>query len=156
MYVIFLGQCSVCHKATTDQVMSICQHKYCRGCLAQLLHTSPCCVVCKKVLQQVTGNQPDGGKMSHKVHQSSSITGYEKHGTIIITYEFPKGVQGPDHPHYVRTYTAYLPNSPEGREVLTLLERAFDAKLIFTVGRSGAIIWSNIEHKTNLLGGPNQ
>ncbi|KAJ7374766.1 E3 ubiquitin-protein ligase dtx3l [Desmophyllum pertusum] len=55
---------------------------------------------------------------------------------------------------------AYLPNTQEGREVLQLLRRAFDARLLFTVGtsnttgRSNQITWNDVHHKTNLSGGP--
>ena len=76
----------------------------------------------------------------------------------------PSGVQGPNHPHPGRQFTgdtryAYLPDNPEGKEVLTLLKKAFDAKLIFTVGKSATshkdktLIWSDIEHKTCMQGG---
>uniref|UniRef100_A0A2K6EX12 E3 ubiquitin-protein ligase n=1 Tax=Propithecus coquereli TaxID=379532 RepID=A0A2K6EX12_PROCO len=74
-------------------------------------------------------------------------------------------VQKKQHPNPGKTYsgierTAYLPNNEEGREVLTLLQRAFDQKLIFTVGHSrvtGAsdvITWNDIHHKTCRYGGP--
>lgn len=45
------------------------------------------------------------------------------------------------------THTAYLPDTQEGRNVLLLLKRAFDARLVFTVGRN-QIIWNGIDHKT--------
>uniref|UniRef100_A0AC11BAR5 Deltex E3 ubiquitin ligase 3L n=1 Tax=Ovis aries TaxID=9940 RepID=A0AC11BAR5_SHEEP len=56
--------------------------------------------------------------------------------------------------------TAYLPDNKEGNEVLALLHRAFDQKLIFTVGESrtlgvsGVITWNDIHHKTSRTGGP--
>jgi len=52
------------------------------------------------------------------------------------------------------TRTAYLPDNPEGRQVLKLLKRAFDAGLVFTVGtsntsgRDNVVIWNDIHHKT--------
>uniref|UniRef100_A0A4W2FGM5 E3 ubiquitin-protein ligase n=1 Tax=Bos indicus x Bos taurus TaxID=30522 RepID=A0A4W2FGM5_BOBOX len=55
--------------------------------------------------------------------------------------------------------TAYLPDNKEGNEVLRLLRRAFDQKLIFTVGESrtlgvsGVITWNDIHHKTSRTGG---
>lgn len=51
-------------------------------------------------------------------------------------------------------------DDPQGREVLALLQTAFDRKLTFTVGRSqttgrdNQVIWSGIHHKTNPYGGP--
>ena len=45
---------------------------------------------------------------------------------------------------------AYLPDNNEGNEILGLLRRAFDARLLFTFGRSvttgkeGVITWNDI------------
>ena len=86
------------------------------------------------------------------------------YGTIVIDYYLPSGLQGPEHPNPGRYYegtsrTAYLPDNREGREVLQLLRRAFDARLVFTVGTSNTtglpneVIWNDIHHKTNRFGG---
>ena len=54
---------------------------------------------------------------------------------------------------------AYLPNNSEGKEVLDLLKKAFEAKATFTIGRSvttgkeGQITWNDIHHKTSRTGG---
>ena len=54
---------------------------------------------------------------------------------------------------------AYLPDNREGNEVLRLLKRAFDQKLIFTVGTSrttgqdNQVTWNDIHHKTSTTGG---
>ena len=56
--------------------------------------------------------------------------------------------------------TAYLPNNAEGKEIYKLLRRAFDSKLIFTIGASrttgkeDVITWNDIHHKTSVDGGP--
>ena len=86
-------------------------------------------------------------------------------GTITIGYYFPSGIQGPEHPNPGQRYdgtrrTAYLPDNREGNEVLHLLRRAFDARLVFTVGTSvttgmqNQVTWNDIHHKTNVSGGP--
>lgn len=55
--------------------------------------------------------------------------------------------------------TAYLPDNKEGNAVLQLLKKAFDQRLIFTVGNSetngleNQVIWNDISHKTSLSGG---
>ncbi|KAG8543791.1 hypothetical protein GDO81_023689 [Engystomops pustulosus] len=70
-----------------------------------------------------------------------------------------------DHPNPGKRFSgtdrrAYLPDNQEGREVLRLLDKAFNQKLIFTVGESrttGAkdtVTWNDIHHKTNTTGGP--
>ena len=102
--------------------------------------------------------------MSHQILKQG-LPGYDVYGTIKITYYIPSGIQGPNHPHPGRQFSgdtryAYLPNSHEGNEVLILLKRAFDAKLLFTVGKSATsnkdnrIIWGGgIEQKSCTHGG---
>ena len=87
---------------------------------------------------------------------------------LVITYDIPSGVQGASHPNNGQHYTGctrvtYLPDSTEGREVLGLLKKAFNAKLIFTIGtshssgRSNSVIWNSfISHKTSMDGGPDK
>ena len=115
-------------------------------------------------MQQVTGNQPDGGKMSHQILKLHHLAGYEQFGIIKITYNIPNGTQGPNHPNPRQkfigdTFYAYLPDSPEGNHVFDLLNKAFDAKMIFTIGTSTTagkadkIVWSDIHHKTSMYGG---
>lgn len=66
----------------------------------------------------------------------------------------------PGKPYCATSRRAYLPDNKEGREVLQLLRRAFNQKLIFTVGQScttgakGVITWNDIHHKTSTAGGP--
>lgn len=74
-------------------------------------------------------------------------------------------VMQPEHPNPGVSYPgtdrmAYLPDSPEGNRVLGLLRRAFEQRLIFTIGTSmttgmhNVITWNDIHHKTSLWGGP--
>ena len=55
--------------------------------------------------------------------------------------------------------TCYLPDNKVGRKVAQLLRKAFDNRLIFTVGRSvtsgadNTVTWNGISHKTNINGG---
>ena len=55
---------------------------------------------------------------------------------------------------------AFLPDCAEGREVCDMLRRAFDARLIFTIGRSittgldNVVVWNDIHHKTETRGEP--
>ena len=73
--------------------------------------------------------------------------------------------QQPEHPNPGVRYpgtdrVAYLPDSPEGNRVLGLLRRAFEQRLIFTIGTSmttgmqNVITWNDIHHKTSIWGGP--
>ncbi|XP_019861653.1 PREDICTED: probable E3 ubiquitin-protein ligase DTX3 [Amphimedon queenslandica] len=116
-------------------------------------------------MKKVKGNQPPGGTMTHYVLQTTSLPGYEGVGAIVINYDIPHGVQTKEHPNPGQPYrgtrrTAYLPNTPEGQEVLRLLKKAFDAQLIFTVGTShtsgasNSVVWNDIHHKTVTHGDP--
>lgn len=71
----------------------------------------------------------------------------------------------PEHPNPGIRYsstsrTAFLPACKEGEKVLKLLMKAFDRRLIFTIGRSATtglnnvITWNDIHHKTSMGGGP--
>lgn len=66
----------------------------------------------------------------------------------------------PGQHHYGTHRYAYLPDNKEGNHVLKLLQKAFDQRLIFTVGTSttsgakNAVTWNDIHHKTNTHGGP--
>ncbi|XP_059185728.1 uncharacterized protein LOC131968743 [Centropristis striata] len=108
------------------------------------------------------GDQPDG----HMTWDNSSysLPGFSGCGTINITYKISCGVQTSRHPnpgerYYGITRTAYLPDNKEGNEVLKLLKKAFDQRLIFTVGTSrttgmdNQVTWNDIHHKTSMTGG---
>ena len=62
-------------------------------------------------------------------------------------------------PYRERYFTAYLPNNSEGQNVCQLLKRAFDAQLLFTIGKYQAtgednqIVCNGIEHKIYRSGG---
>ncbi|KAK9410547.1 E3 ubiquitin-protein ligase DTX3L [Crotalus adamanteus] len=99
-------------------------------------------------------------------HKMQQVPSWEQpdSGTITITYHIPDGIQTERHPHpgkaFVGTFRkAYLPDNKEGREILKLLQRAFNQGLIFTVGQSrttGAtdvVTWNDIHHKTSMYGG---
>ncbi|XP_077982221.1 uncharacterized protein LOC144437202 isoform X2 [Glandiceps talaboti] len=110
------------------------------------------------------GNQPDG-IMTHTIEKKLHLPGYEKNGTIIVQYEFSGGIQKRGHPNPGRHYsgtvrTAYLPSNGEGLEVLSLLRKAFDNGLLFTIGKSmttgidNCVVWNDVHHKTSMRGGP--
>ena len=102
------------------------------------------------------GDQPDG-KMTCNVDKNLKCHGFDS-GTIVINYSMSGGKRNGKN-FLGTTRTAYLPDIPEGREVLNLLKEAFDRRLIFTVGRSvttgldNQVVWNGIHHKTSLSGG---
>ncbi|XP_078364658.1 E3 ubiquitin-protein ligase TRIM45-like isoform X2 [Oculina patagonica] len=156
-------ECPICLDTVTNARTLKCKHVFCTECLETALKHDNRCPVCKDVQCVIKGNQPEGQMQFHKSHQS--LPGYYDCGTITIDYYFPSGTQGQEHPNPGRRYdgtrrTAYLPANQEGNEVLQLLRRAFDARLVFTVGtsvttgRQNQVIWNDIHHLTNITGGP--
>lgn len=146
------------------EVLPKCKHCFCKDCLKSAFQLKPTCPVCGEIYGSLTGTQPKGGTMNIS-GDSSYLPGYERYGTIIINYYIPSGIQENEHPNPGQPYqgasrTAYLPDSSEGRKVLKLLERAFNQRLTFTIGRSSTtgrnnvVTWNDIHHKTSRTGGP--
>ncbi|XP_074949055.1 E3 ubiquitin-protein ligase DTX3L [Phalacrocorax aristotelis] len=156
--------CPICmERIDNKEVLEKCNHAFCKSCIARAMTYKQACPVCNTIYGPMKGDQPEGTMSSRTV--SSSLPGYPNCGTIEITYNMFSGIQTSNHPNPGRPYhaisrRAYLPDNKEGREILQLLRKAFDQKLIFTVGRSrttGAedvITWNDIHHKTSTAGGP--
>uniref|UniRef100_UPI003AAACFB2 E3 ubiquitin-protein ligase DTX3L-like n=1 Tax=Centroberyx gerrardi TaxID=166262 RepID=UPI003AAACFB2 len=156
--------CPICMDTFTNKEKLKCSHEFCKECLTQAVKSlGPICPVCKAVFGKVEGDQPEGNMSCSTVR--THLPGFPDCGTVVITYDIPSGKQTEKHPNPGKWYsylhrTAYLPDNKEGREVVQLLKRAFDQKLIFTVGTSrttaaeGQVIWNDIHHKTNTYGGP--
>ncbi|XP_069342492.1 probable E3 ubiquitin-protein ligase DTX2 isoform X3 [Eulemur rufifrons] len=119
------------------------------------------CPSCKTIYGEKTGTQPRG-KMEVMRFQMS-LPGHEDCGTILIVYNIPHGIQGPEHPNPGKPFTArgfprqcYLPDNAQGRKVLELLKVAWKRRLIFTVGTSSTtgetdtVVWNEIHHKTEM------
>ncbi|XP_070586782.1 LOW QUALITY PROTEIN: E3 ubiquitin-protein ligase DTX3L [Erythrolamprus reginae] len=155
--------CPIClNTIQKKEVLPKCKHAFCAACIGTAMNYKPVCPLCNVVYGDVKGNQPPG-KMD-VLKTRSSLPGYNNSGTINITYCIFDGIQTERHPHPGKKFHgtsryAYLPDNKEGREILKLLERAFDQGLIFTVGQSrttGAndvVTWNDIHHKTSTHGG---
>jgi len=116
------------------------------------------CAVCSKIYGILMGDMP-AGKMTWTYSQSS-IPAYPGFGMWTIDYRFPHGVSKTTNiPYKGTSRTAYLPDTPEGREVLALLVKAFERRHTFTIGTSvttgqkNCVIWAGIHHKTAFTGG---
>ncbi|NXI38402.1 DTX3L ligase, partial [Galbula dea] len=156
--------CPICLEIIKNkEILEKCNHAFCKSCIKQAMTYKQSCPVCMTVYGLMKGDQPEGTMSTYR--RSTSLPGYPSCGTIVITYDMHSGVQTSNHTNSGRRYSAtsrvaYLPDNKEGQEVLQLLRRAFDQKLIFTVGQSrtsGAedvITWNDIHHKTSRTGGP--
>ncbi|XP_035633812.1 E3 ubiquitin-protein ligase DTX3L-like isoform X2 [Oncorhynchus keta] len=156
--------CSICMDRFINKRKLSCSHEFCTECLRKAVTFSgPRCPLCKDVFGKVEGDQPEGTmKVKHERHHC--IPGYLGYGMIVISYDIPSGKQTKKHSNpgkgFIGTHRiAYLPDNQEGNEVLKLLKRAFNQKLIFTVGTSrttgtdDCVTWNDIHHKTNIDGG---
>ena len=158
------NECPICLDTFKNpKTLKKCKHKFCTSCIDQALKVNNRCSVCKVPCGKLRGNQPHS-TMTSTVDRFT-LPGHKGYGTIIITYHFPSGIQTAEHPNPGQRYSgtdrvAYLPDSPEGREVLQLLRKAFDAGLVFTVGTSvtsgfsNQTTWNDVHHKTSTHGGP--
>lgn len=66
------------------------------------------------------------------------LPGFPNDNTVQLNFIFPDGIQTEKQPHPGQPYTgmrlcAYLPDSREGRRVLSLLDKAFHQQLLFIV-----------------------
>ncbi|XP_074134743.1 E3 ubiquitin-protein ligase DTX3L-like [Sminthopsis crassicaudata] len=157
-------ECVICMEVIHyKEVLPKCKHAFCGPCIREAMKHKPVCPVCQTSYGILKGNQPDGTMTTS--YRTSSLPGYNSYGTIVIHYDMRGGIQTEEHPNPGKRYegtrrVAYLPNNEEGRQVLHLLRRAFDQRLIFTVGQSrtsgvkDVITWNDIHHKTLQFGGP--
>ncbi|XP_078208119.1 E3 ubiquitin-protein ligase DTX3L isoform X1 [Callithrix jacchus] len=158
------GFCVICMDTISNKkVLPKCKHEFCTPCIDKAMEYKPICPTCQTSYGVQKGNQPDGSMVVRVSRES--LPGYDSCGTIEINYNMKGGKQTKEHPNPGKIYpgvhrTAYLPDNKEGRKVLELLRRAFEQKLIFTVGNSRAlgisdvITWNDIHHKTSKFGGP--
>ncbi|NXK13242.1 DTX3L ligase, partial [Herpetotheres cachinnans] len=156
--------CPICMERIIDkEILRKCNHVFCKDCITQAMSYKQTCPVCNTFYGPMKGDQPEGTMSTRTL--LSPLPGYPNCGTIEIRYYMRSGIQTRNHPNPGKPYcatsrTAYLPDNKEGQEILQLLKRAFNQKLIFTVGQSrttgaqGVITWNDIHHKTSMTGGP--
>ncbi|XP_078597385.1 uncharacterized protein LOC144873702 [Branchiostoma floridae x Branchiostoma japonicum] len=159
-------RCTICLDAIQDPESLHCGHTFCKNCLAQALRSKKQCPNCFAIIGEMDGDQPPG-EMTCRVDRTTSLPGHSNCGSIIIYYNIPGGTQQECHPNPGRPFSgtrrrAFLPDNSEGRKVKDLLRKAFDRRLIFTIGtshttgKSDTVVWNDIHHKTNTHGGPDE
>jgi len=162
-----LGDCPICLCELDEKVVTLSKcigHSFHETCIAHCYNSQGYlkCPCCNYIYGVRMGIMPVG--TMHVATNKTALPGC-KGGTITITYNFASGVQGDEHPspgtHYTGTNrVCYLPDNPEGQEVLRLLKIAWERRLVFTVGTSmttgqaNCVIWNGIHHKTATSGGP--
>lgn len=86
-------KCSMCMNLNKDPVCPVkCGHYFCKSCMGCFIEKTIACPVCKKE-NVFRGNQPLG-YMTWRTESYNSLPGYEEFGTIVLTFNFDKGIQG--------------------------------------------------------------
>ena len=109
--------------------------------------------------------QSPSGTMSIELRTNIPCPGFNSGGAIFIDYDLPSGVQASCHPHPGHRFDGtrrrtYLPNTAEGRCLLTRFRYAFSNGFMFriarslTTGKDNQVCWTEIPNKTSLKGGP--
>ena len=111
--------------------LNICSHKFHRGCILQALQRSRACPLCRILVSRPQGQSPSG-------LMKVTLMGNRQ---IVMEYSFPTDVQKAYHDNPGARYNgtvrrAYLPDSPEGKHLLSRLIFAFRCGLTFRVGTS--------------------
>ena len=164
------SECTICCQPVGSEVsvsLSVCGHKFHQTCIQAMLANQAGdqhiqCPHCRTIHGVKTGNQPEGGEMSYK-KSDEDVPGYPGCGMIMVKYSFKDGIQEEAHPHPGKPYHArgfprvgILPDNQQGKHVLALLSKAFQRRLIFSVGTSlirgedDCVVWAGIHHKTQV------
>lgn len=85
--------CIICMDDFTRPKKLGCGHTFCTSCIDEYFRRcQKKCPTCGKVFGVLRGNQPSNGTFK-KIVIKSSLSGYEGHKTIQITYTIPNGIQ---------------------------------------------------------------
>ncbi|XP_060560200.1 uncharacterized protein LOC132720174 isoform X2 [Ruditapes philippinarum] len=85
--------CVICMDTITDPETLKCGHTFCKDCIQAYFRVKEVCPTCGQVCGVITGDQP-AGEMRCAVDRFTDCSGYNGHGRIAITYNFPSGRQG--------------------------------------------------------------
>ena len=160
--------CAICHGSLSnlDEIVKIrvCSHTYHRTCIVIALKSKPECPICRKSVCGAPQGKSPSGLMAVSIKKSSCAGHTNSFETVTITYKMKGGTQlqyheNPGQPHSGKHAVAFLPNIPEGKDLLKRLKYAFMHGLTFTIGtslttgRPNQCVWSSIHHKTSMTGG---
>ena len=144
-----------CHSAAISCTFNL-------STIEQALRLRPVCPACSQAYGALPGVQPSGTMQFGT--DTASCTGHSPCPTIVISYDFPGGTQGPRDPAPGMRYdgahrTCYYPDSPLGWSCVNLLRLAFERGQLFRIGRSvtsgrdNVVVWGGIHQKTAKHGG---
>ncbi|KAJ3122238.1 E3 ubiquitin-protein ligase dtx3l [Physocladia obscura] len=159
-------ECQICasdYPETDFRPLSCCKNTtMCQTCITQLTkilstmsntpYTHLKCPFCNKTTGTLIGECPTGTMTANIISVPGGVPGFPGcNNAIVITYN----ISTP--PHFLHR-VAYLPDNPQGRDVLSKLQIAWDRRLTFRIGTSATsgqqnvLVWA-IHHKTSISGG---
>jgi deltex-like protein len=170
------GNCAICFDSLAHghgrlECIQGCNHVFHGHCIERSLSLEPKCPMCRQPVGDPQGRSPSGTMSIELTAKdfsgaaSTSTSKKDKVKAISITYYIPSGTQlsyheNPGTSYEGTTRVAYLPDSADGRSLLTRLKYAWTHGLTFRVGTSltsgqhNQVTWTSIHHKTCLQGGP--
>ena len=84
--------CAICMDKITHPKKLKCGHVFCKGCLKEYKkRCNPKCPTCGMIYGEMRGDQPPGTWNVTEI--KSSLPGYERCGTLRISYDIADGVQ---------------------------------------------------------------
>ena len=87
-------KCPICMNTFDNpKQLSNCGHVFCTDCIEAQFKVTSKCPNCFMVYGVIMGDQPEGEMNSYSDYRTR-LPGYENCSTIVITYDFPDGVQG--------------------------------------------------------------
>lgn len=151
------------HMPTRPRVCA--DHVFHLGCLRTWLKDKPSCPLCRQQLVVLTGYQPqtEGSEMT-VLRDPRPLPDHAGSGTLVVQFFVAAGVQDldcplPGEPFGALRFTTYLPDNPEGEEVVRLLRLAWNRRLLFRMGMNPAtgrvdrLVLNGFELKTQRTGG---
>ncbi|XP_072025001.1 uncharacterized protein [Amphiura filiformis] len=151
--------CGKCYVVTGLKHLESCCHTFCKRCIMEYVAPSSKCFTCGVLYCVVSGLRKS--TMTYYVRTNLALSGETTNGAIVIDYNFPDGIlmeKKREMQYKGNTFTAYLPNSGEGIEVVWMLRNAFITGKSFKIDYSQSskleVMWSGqITHKNSLRGG---
>jgi deltex-like protein len=108
--------------------------------LVRALRVQPRCPACGTHYAQLRGPQPSG-TMSVARQTDVHCEGHGGVGTLVVSFVFPSGVQGAQHPrprerYHGTTRYGFYPDNELGAQCVRMLQAAFEHGVAFRVGTS--------------------
>jgi len=159
------GDCCICFDPLSQHRfvhIQGCDHAFHFTCINDYLNHELKCPICRHPIGDPQGKSPSGS-MSINL-SNNDCPGFPNSKAIEIVYDIPPGIQCSYHENPGSRYEgtsrmAFLPDTDEGRRLLTRLKYAWTHGLTFRVGTSlttgthNVVTWTSIHHKTSLRGG---